>query len=251
MTRFIVFASGKGGVGKTTMAVNVAAALHKFGKEVVIVDGNLTTPNVSILLGMSKAPRTLHDVLSGKVPLEKAMYIHASGLKVIPAGLSLADLYKRKQLDLGKVLNKLLKRFEYVIIDCAAGLGKEAREAIRAADEMVAVTNPEIHAVTDTLKIIELAKKLGVKPIGVILNRVTGKRYEMKKEVVEAFLETPIIGVVPEDKAVKKSVALKVPFVYAFPYSKASRAVKKIAAKIAGEDYKGFTAWERLLNFFD
>ena len=251
MTRFIVFTSGKGGVGKTTMAVNVAAALHKYKKSTLLVDANVTTPNVSVLLGMPKLPITLHDVLAKKAKVEESIYIHPSGLKVLPAGLSMKSMKKKKRIEVAQALNDVVGMFDYVIIDCAAGLGNEARIAIEAGDEVIVVTNPEIHALTDALKAIEFSKELGIYPTGVILNRVTGKKYEMNVNNVEKFLEVPVIGIVPEDEHVKKAISMKKPVVYTYPKSAASRAIKRIAAKIAGEDYReleGETVFEKFLK---
>ncbi len=253
MTRFIVFTSGKGGVGKTTMATNIAAALHKYGKKVLLVDANVTTPNVSILLGMPKLPITLHDVLSKKAKIREAIYIHPSGLKVLPSGLSMRDMKKRKRIEVAQALNDIIGEFDYVIIDSAAGLGNEARIAIEAGDEVIVVTNPEIHALTDALKAVEFSKELGIYPTGVILNRVAGKKYEISVDNVEKFLEVKVIGIVPEDEHVRRAISAKKPVVYAYPKCSASRAIKRIAAKIAGEDYReleGETIFEKFLKIF-
>ena len=238
MTRLITFTSGKGGVGKTTITTNLAAALHKFGKDVILIDGNISTPNVSVLLGMPKLPITLHDVLAGKAKLDHSIYIHPSGLKVIPAGLSVKNMKLKLRKKMAKVLNDLIGETEFALIDCAAGLGNEAKQAIEAGDEMILITNPEIHALTDALKAYEFAKSTGIKALGVILNRVNNKDWEMTKENVEEFLELPVIGMIPEDENVKRSIAMKQPLVYAFPHSPASRAIKKLAARMIGEDYR-------------
>jgi septum site-determining protein MinD len=253
MTRLITFTSGKGGVGKTTIATNIAAALHKFGKDVILVDGNISTPNVSVLLGMPKVPVTLHDVLAGKSRLDNSIYIHPSGLKVIPAGLSVRNMKLKLRKKMAKVLNDLIGETEFALIDSAAGLGNEARQAIEAGDEMVLITNPEIHALTDALKAYEFAKEIGIKPLGVILNRVNNRDWEMTKENVEEFLELPVIGMIPEDENVKRSIAMKQPLVYAFPHSPASRAIKKLAARMIGEDYRTLepeTITEKILRIF-
>ncbi len=251
MTRLITFSSGKGGVGKTTITTNIAAALHKFGKDVILVDGNISTPNVSIILGMPRIPITLHDVLSGKAKLDQSIYLHTSGLKVIPAGLSIKHMNTKLRKKMAKVLNDLIGETEFALIDSAAGLGNEAKQAIEAGDELILITNPEIHALTDALKAYEFAKKTGVKPLGVILNRVNNRDWEMTKENVEEFLELPVIGMIPEDENVKRSISIKQPLVYAFPNSPASRAIKKLAARMIGEDYRTFepeTLTQRLLR---
>jgi septum site-determining protein MinD len=154
---------------------------------------------------------------------------------------------------LAHVLNEFVKETEYVLIDCAAGLGQEALNAMQAGDEMVIVTNPEIHALTDALKAYEYAKEIGVKPMGVVLNKVKNKDWEMTKENVEDFLELPVIAMIPDDDAVKRSIAMKQPLVYTFPNSPASRAIKKLAASIIGENYRELepeSFGEKLLRLF-
>ena len=253
MTRLITLSSGKGGVGKTTITTNLAAALHKFGKDVILIDGNISTPNVSVILGMPRLPITLHDVISGKAKITDSIYLHTSGLKVIPAGLSVSHMKQKTRRKMAKVFNDLIGETEFALIDCAAGLGEEAKQALEAGDELILITNPEIHALTDALKAYEFSKTLGLKPLGVILNRVNNKNWEMSKENVEEFLELPVIGIIPEDENVKRSIAMKKPLVYAFPNSPASRAIKKLAARMIGEDYRTLdpeTITQKILRVF-
>jgi len=92
MAKIITITSGKGGVGKTTTAINLGAALNSFGKDVVILDANLTTPNVGLHLGAPIVPVSLNHVLLGKADLEDAIYEHESGTKIIPSSLSVKEL---------------------------------------------------------------------------------------------------------------------------------------------------------------
>ena len=114
MTRIIVVASGKGGVGKTFTSVNLAAALSVFGKDVTIIDANITTPNVGLNLGINKMPLTLHDVLEGRIPMSRAIYLHPSGVKIIPAGMSIADLKRTLRKDLREAILDLIGKTEYI-----------------------------------------------------------------------------------------------------------------------------------------
>jgi len=253
MTRFITIASAKGGVGKSTFAVNLGAALHKFKKDVIVIDGNVSTPNVSVLLGMPKLPVTLHDVLAGKARARQAIYMHPSGLKVLPAGLSMKSMKVKQKREIAHALNELAGKTEFAIIDCAAGLGLEARQAMQAGDELIIITNPEIHALTDALKAYEYSKEIGIKPLGVVLNRVNNKDWEMTKENVEEFLELPVIGMIPEDDNVKRAIAHKKPLIFAYPNSPAARAIKKLAARMIGEDYRTLepeTFAQKILRLF-
>src|SRR3989338_8055195 len=92
MTRVITITSGKGGVGKTTSAINIGAALNYLGKDVIVVDANLTTPNIGLHLGAPIVPVSLNHVLSGKAKISDALYEHESGLKIIPSSLSIKEL---------------------------------------------------------------------------------------------------------------------------------------------------------------
>ena len=89
MTKLIAIASGKGGVGKTTTAINLGLALKNLGKDVLVVDGNLETPNLGLYLGVTKAPAFLHNVLSGNESILNAIFVHGSGLKVISGDIRL------------------------------------------------------------------------------------------------------------------------------------------------------------------
>ena len=147
MSKVIVITSGKGGVGKTTTAVNLGAAINFFGEDVIIIDGNLTTPNVGLHLGSPEVPVNLNHVLNGKSEAFEAVYEHGSGLRILPASLSYKELEKIN-LDKLKTLKKDFKKLgDYVIIDSSAGLGKEAISTMTLADEIILVTNPEMPAI--------------------------------------------------------------------------------------------------------
>ncbi|PIN92628.1 hypothetical protein CO154_00335 [Candidatus Pacearchaeota archaeon CG_4_9_14_3_um_filter_31_7] len=139
MARVIVVTSGKGGVGKTTTAVNLSMALNNLGKDVCLVDTNLTTPNVGIHLGAPVVPINLHHVLSGKNKIHEAIYLHHSGTKIVPASLSLNDLNDIKYERLKYVLRDLRRFSDILVLDSAAGLGQETISSIRYADEIIVV----------------------------------------------------------------------------------------------------------------
>lgn len=250
MAKLITITSGKGGVGKTTTAINLAAALNAQGKEVVILDANLTTPNIGLHLGAPIVPISLNHVLLGKAKLNDAIYEHESGTKIIPSSLSVKELKRLNHGKLKEVGKKLRKIADYVIYDSAAGLGSEALAAIEASDELIIVTNPEIPAVTDALKTSKVIEEMG-KPIkGVIVTRVRGSKTEMPISNIRDMLELPILGVVPEDSSVQCALVMKDALVHTHPKCKAARAYKTIAAKISGNtSYKEeYSFWRRLLG---
>lgn len=239
MSSLITITSGKGGVGKTTTAINLGAALQAFGKEVIVLDANLSTPNVGLHLGAPIVPVSLNHVLLGKAKITDAIYEHSSGTKIVPSSLSIRELNRLNHGKLKDVGKKLRRMADFVLYDSAAGLGAEAIAAIEAADSLIIVTNPEIPAVTDALKTSKLADELGKEVLGVIITRSNGSKYEMPVDNVREMLELPILGVIPEDVNIKHALSMKNALVNTNPKSKAARAYRKIAAKLAGKtDYK-------------
>jgi len=238
MTRIIAVAGGKGGVGKTTMSANLGAALAALDRDTIIIDANLTTPNLGLHLGIPLYPVTLHDVLKGKNNIKDAIYEHESGAKIIPAGISLRDLRGTDSRDLPNAMLDLLGVNDIVILDAAAGLGKEALAAMESADEVLIVTTPELPAVTDALKAIKLGEQLGAKISGVVVNKVSGKKHEMRIHEVEEMLGKDVIAVIPEDRKVHESIARRTPIVMYAPNSKASKAINRLAADLVGHKYK-------------
>ena len=253
MTRLIVITSGKGGVGKTTLTSNLAAALTDFGQKVIVMDGNLTTPNLGLHLGLHLPKKTLHNVLKGETRLKDAIYPHAYGFGVIPASLGLNDLKGVDVTRLPEITFSLLGRSDYVIIDSSAGLGREALSALSSGDETIIITNPNLPAVTDALKMIKLAEESNINVLGVVVNRVKGEEYEMTREQINELLGVPVIAEIPEDNNIPKSIAQKQPIVGYSPDSPASIEIKKIAANLSGRKYeppksKGF--WQKIYDWF-
>jgi septum site-determining protein MinD len=236
MARVYAIISGKGGVGKTTTAINLGSCFNQLGEDVIIVDANLTTPNVGIHLGAPIVPITLNHVLNGQAKPEDAIYEHESGTKIMPASLSLKEsetVDYRRFIDLTKKLKKITS---HVLIDGAAGLGGEAQSAMAAADEIIVVTNPEMAAVTDALKTIKLAEEMNKPVVGVIITRHTGKRVEMSIANIKDMLEVPIIGIIPEDICIKESQAMKNSVIHTHPKCSASKNYMNTSRRILGRD---------------
>lgn len=248
MGKVIVITSGKGGVGKTTTAVNLGAALNAMGEDVLVVDANLSTPNVGIHLGAPIVPISLTHVLMGKAKVDEAIYEHESGTKILPCSLSIKEMEKIDQDKLHGIAKKLRKISDYIILDSAAGLGDEALAAIRVADEVIIVTNPELPAVTDALKAVSKARELGKEIRGVIITRVQKDGLDMPYLNVKEMLEIPVLGVIPEDKSVRKALVRKDAVFHTHPRSHAARAYREIASKISGRHQKKLSMYEKVLR---
>jgi len=238
MSKLITITSGKGGVGKTTTAINLGAALNAFGKDVVVLDANLTTPNIGLHLGAPLVPVSLNQVLSGKANVIDAIYEHESGTKIVPSSLSVKDLESINAKRLKEVGKRLKKIADYVIYDSAAGLGEEAIASIDSSDELIIVTNPEIPAVTDALKTSKVIEQMGKKIRGVIVTRVRNSKSEMSVDNIKEMLELPVLGIIPEDESAQEALAMRDALIHTHPKSQAAKAYKRIAAKIAGINYK-------------
>lgn len=237
-SRIIALLSGKGGVGKTTSAVSIGTALNYFNKSVIIVDANITTPNLGLHFGVPIVPVSFHDVLRGKKDIKDAIYQHRSGTKIIPGSIAFQDLKRVDPLKMERVLKDIDGLFEFIILDGAAGLGKEAYAAIKVADEVIVVTNPEMPAVTDALKTIKYCQELKKPVLGILVAKTNARNADMSLKDIEELLETNIISVVPEDHAVKFALAKKDSVIHTHPDSAASIQFKKLAAELAGIDYE-------------
>ncbi len=236
MTKIYAIISGKGGVGKTTSAINLATSMNHLGEDVIIIDANLTTPNVGIHLGAPIVPITLNHVLNNQAKIEDAIYEHESGTKVMPASLSLKESEKINYKKLIEITRKLKKITDYVLIDSAAGLGEEARSAMDASDEIIIITNPEMSAVTDALKTIKLAEEKNKPITGVIITRYQGKRIEMSIPNIKDMLEVPILGIIPEDDSIKISQIMKNSVIHTHPRSRAAKNYLDTSKRILGQD---------------
>jgi len=248
MKKMIVITSGKGGVGKTTTAINLGAAMNYFGRDVLIIDGNLTTPNIGIHLNCPEVPINLNHVLLGKADAFEAVYEHKSGMKVMPSSLSIKDLKKIRPENIGNYKEDLKKISEYSLVDSSAGLGNEVLSLIQIADELIIVTNPEMPALTDALKTIKIAEEMKKPILGVIVTRVKRKDFEMQPDTVKEMLEVPILGMIPEDISVQKSLKIKDAVVHTHPKSKAARAYKEIAARLLEVPYDSDEEREKLIE---
>ncbi len=237
MGKVHVIISGKGGVGKTTSAINLGACLNALGKEVIVVDANLTTPNIGIHLGSPIVPTAINHVISNKAKPEEAIYEHESGTKIMPASLSLADSRNLNSKRIPDITKRLRKIADHIILDSAAGLGEEAKSAIKSADEVIIITNAEMSAVTDAMKTIKVAEEMKKPVIGFIITRHREEEYEMPIETIKDMLEVPMLGVIPEDDAVKQSQQIKNAVIFTHPKSRATKAYHKTAKRLLGPEY--------------
>lgn len=238
LARIIAVVSGKGGVGKTTVAMNLAAVLsQRYRKKVTVIDCNVTTAHLGLSLGMYHYPITLNNILRGESRIRDATYEHFSGMQIIPASISLSDMDEVDLTDLRKKLRSISKQNDIIILDSGPGIGREALACLNASDEVLYVANPYITSIMDIIRIQEIVNILKLKPIGIVLNMVEGKKYEMRKEDVHRLTGLPVIASVPFDKNVKKSLSQNLPVIALNPFTGASKAFYRLAPALIGEYY--------------
>jgi len=234
LEKILGIASGKGGVGKTTVAINLSAAMKEFGKNNVIVDADISNANLSVQLGFQYIPVTLQDVLSGNINILQAIRIHPTGLRIIPASLSIDNV----NVDIASLRTHLEQLTEMVILDFPPGLRDDVRTLIGLCDEILVVTNPELTSITDALKTIEVARKMKKIVVGIVLNRVRKDKYELTSSEVEDVCEIPVIARIPEDKNIRKANFNHMPVIYYKPYAPSSIEFLRLAALLTGHRFK-------------
>lgn len=250
MARIVAIVSGKGGVGKTTLTSNLGAVLSKLGKKTLILDGNITTPDISLHLGIPLYPVTLHDVLRGNANIEEAIYMHPQGFYVVPGSIALNDMEGVNLDRLSDSLRDLKDRAEIILLDAPAGLGRESLKSIEVSDDILIVTNPDVPSVTEALKVKELSEGLNKNILGVVVNRVKGERSELSEKEIRNMLELPILSKIPEDPTVPISIGNKTPAVYFNPVSPSSKAFKKLGGDLIGEEIElGSGFFQRLISW--
>jgi len=235
MCKSIGVVSLKGGVGKTTAVASLGSAIASFGKKVLLVDGNLSAPNLGLHFKIIDPERTLHHVLEREYHAKDAV-LSLNNLDILPAAI-----FSKKNvnpLKLKERLNSLRTKYDYIIYDSSPALNDETLGVIMASDSLLVVTTPDHPTLSVTIKAINLAKSQGTRIDGLIINKVHNKKFEIPLEEVEETLEVPVLAVIPHDINFLKALSNFTPSIEYSPNSSASEEFKKLAAAIVGEKYK-------------
>ena len=239
--RTIVITSGKGGVGKTTATANIGSALAMRGHSVVVIDTDIGLRNLDVIMGLeNRIVYDLVNVVEGRCRLRQAMIQdkHRLELYLIPAAQTREkDAVQPSQLK--ALCAELEEEFNYVLIDCPAGIEQGFKNAVAAAGEAVIVTTPEVSAIRDADRVIGLLEASGLHRPKLIINRISAdmvKRGDMMSQAdVESLLAVEVIGLVPADERTVSAANRGVPAVHD-SRSTAGAAFVRIAARIDGEE---------------
>ncbi len=250
--RIIGLISGKGGVGKTSLTVNLGISLRQFGNEVTLIDADFDASNLGVYLGRYEHPVKMQQVLKGENVPEKAIFRHPTGIKVASSSNEINEVSPSTD-NLREILLHAAEDSDYVLVDCPPGLNPMVESIMSACDELMIVTMPTQTASTNAAQIIHKAKQLHKPVLGTIVNKVDGNpEIELIDKEVEMMTETHIIGEIPYDQKMKSSLFENQPLVNYDPLAEASIGIKQIAADMDGQSYERpkFAPIKRKLNKF-
>lgn len=246
--RITAVTSGKGGVGKTMVSANLAAALARRGERVLVIDADLGLANLDVVLNLQ--PRaTLHDVFTGKVTLEAALVDAPGGFHVLLAGSGLVEyshLTPEVREQLVAVLAKVRPRYDRVLLDTGAGISDVVLFAVSLADEVLVVATPEPTAMADAYATIKvLAIQQGREAIQLVVNQTQrlgeGRNVAQQLQtVIDRFVQMPAghqvrlnyVGEIPSDNSVRHAVQRRQLLVATYPGCPAALAIGQVAGKL-------------------
>lgn len=263
--RVIAVTSGKGGVGKTNLSVNIGIALAEMGRRVALLDADMGLANVDILLGMYPEYNLSH-VLKGEKTLNEIMLEDPSGLKIIPASSGLqqmSDLPLGEQAAIIRGFSDIDQDLDVLIVDTAAGISSSVVNFARACQEILVVVCDEPTSLTDAYAFIKLlSRDYGLTSFNVVSNMVQSPQqgeglFVKLTKVTDRYLDVTLnyVGAVPYDEDLRRSVQKQVPVVKSFPQSKSALAIKNLSRVIDSRPIKaqagGYLEFfiERMIQF--
>ena len=241
--RVIAISSGKGGVGKSNLSINLALSLCKLGRQVILFDADLGLANADVLLGLQPRYNLTHFFQGGR-SLQEIMVEGPLGLKVIPSGSGISQLADLGVQERERVLSHFAlieDQADYLLVDTGAGISKNVTSFAQAADEVIVVTTPEPTARLDAYGLIKvLASENYAGKLQVVVNMAESPAEgeevgRLMETLATRFLNAHVemLGMIPRDRAVQLAVRAQKPFSLEYPNSPASQAVLAIASKIS------------------
>lgn len=242
--RVIAVTSGKGGVGKSNLVVNLGLALARQGRRVLLIDADLGLGNLDILLGLNPA-LTIHDVLAHRKSITEVLVTGPEGLKILPASSGIpemAELEPHQKMLLLQELDTYSEGLDVVLIDTGAGISRNVLFFNVAAQEILVVANHEPTSITDAYALIKvLATHHGERYFRLVVNGVSNPAeghlvYRTLLKVTDRFLahqvSLDLLGVIPYDEAIGRAVLKQQPVLKLYPRAKVSRGISELAQRL-------------------
>jgi flagellar biosynthesis protein FlhG len=238
----IAVTGGKGGVGKTTVAVNLSLALAKLGRRVVLLDGDLGLANIDVLLGLSRQ-YTLADLIEGRCELSDVLVRGPGGVRIVPAASgiqSMVHLSPAQHAGLIQAFSEIGDSLDVLVIDTAAGIGASVVSLVRAAHEVLLVVCDEPTSITDAYALIKLLNRdYGMDRFRVLVNMAQSPQegralFAKLTKITDHFLDVSLqyVGAVPYDECARRAVQKQRAVYEHFPRSKCAQAFQDIALKV-------------------
>jgi len=241
-TRTILICSGKGGVGKTTLTANLGIALANSGATTAVLDADFGLRNLDLLLGLeNRIIYTAQDVLDKNCRLDQALVRHKKepNLALLPAGDPRMLDWMQPE-DMKKISELLSEKFDFVLVDCPAGVEDGFKNALAACKEAIVVTNPELSAVRDADRVIGILNTSDIEPIQLVINRVRPNMMASQEmlsiEDVQGILSLPLFGIVLEDEQVIISTNRGEPLTLSEGRSPAKRCYLNVSQRLTNKD---------------
>jgi len=238
MGEVIAVASGKGGVGKTSVVAGLSSCLAAMGYKILAVDADIGLRNLDIVLGMSdKTALDFGDILAGRAPFEKTVVSHSEidNLYLLNAPNTMPDVEDRQFIEM---IRSAKNKFNYCFIDCPAGLGRSMRMAAASADRAIVVATPDTTSLRDAARTVELFEQSGISRIGLVVNRVRHRLVEKEEtpNIDDAIdvAGVPLLGIIPEDERVITSANHEKPIIMRASDG-AALAYYNIARRVIGQ----------------
>lgn len=228
----VCLTSGKDGVGKSIITTNLGLALSRLGISTLMLDADIEGASIGLLLGVDPSTPSIHDCLSGKIECHDAI-IDAFGANALVGGIKIEQLVNISPEGITDIINELTQEFDILLVDSPAGLGNDSIQIMSACQSVILILTPDINSVTNTLKSLAVAKKVGSTILGAIVNR-TGGRFDIPTDKIEDLLKIKIIAEIAEDEVVMQSVNDATPIFEEDPESPFSTAIQEIANKLIG-----------------
>ncbi|MBU1197685.1 MinD/ParA family protein [Candidatus Micrarchaeota archaeon] len=230
--KIIGVVSGKGGVGKSVVAVNTTAILKRMGRNSIIVDCDLSNPSTGLHLGLSYGAVGIQEVLQGKNKVSEAVVVQPqTGIRVLPASLKYHPDVSLKNL---KNVLWSMTAYDYIIVDSPPGITSDVEYILETCDEVIVITTPDVPSSTSAAKVVSLCQDKKTRVRGIVVNRSTGSPFELSNKEIETMAEVPVIFSIPEDHLIPESIAARTPIVLYKGSSPAARVLKEGVGIITG-----------------